>query len=43
MKKVMLAILDGVGLRDEVNGNAFLQAKKPTFDYLWNTFPLRTL
>lgn len=39
MKKVMLAILDGVGLRDEVNGNAFLQAKKPTFDYLWNTFP----
>lgn len=39
MKKVMLAILDGVGLRDEVKGNAFLQAKKPTFDYLWNTFP----
>ena len=38
MKKVMLAILDGVGLRDEINGNAFLQAKKPTFDYLWNTF-----
>ena len=39
MKKVMLAILDGVGLRDEVKGNAFLQAKKPTFDYLWNAFP----
>ena len=39
MKKVMLAILDGVGLRDEVNGNAFLQAKKTTLDYLWNTFP----
>ena len=39
MKKVMLAILDGVGLRDDVNGNAFLQAKKTTFDYLWNTFP----
>ena len=39
MKKVMLAILDGVGLRDEPKATAFLQAKKPTFDYLWNTFP----
>lgn len=43
MKKVMLAILDGVGLRNEIKGNAFLQAKKPTFDYLWNTFSHTTL
>lgn len=43
MKKVILTILDGVGLRDEVKGNAFKQAYKPTFDYLWNKYPHSTL
>ena len=39
MKKVVLAILDGVGMRDEIKGNAFKQANKKTFDYLWNNYP----
>ncbi len=39
MKKVMLAILDGVGIRDELKGNAFKQANKPCFDYLINKYP----
>ena len=39
MKKVMLAILDGVGIRDEVKGNAFKQADKPCFDYLISRYP----
>lgn len=43
MKKVVLAILDGVGLRNEKKGNAFYEAKKPTFEYLWNEFPHTTL
>ena len=38
MRKIILAILDGVGLREEVHGNAFKQANKPNFDYLWNTY-----
>ena len=42
MNKVILAIMDGVGLREQVHGNAFKQAKKPTFDYLWNTYPHTT-
>ena len=43
MKKVILTILDGVGLRDEIKGNAFIQASKPTFNYLWSSFPHATL
>lgn len=43
MKKVMLMILDGFGLRDEVYGNAVKQANKPNFDYLWNNYPHSTL
>lgn len=43
MNKVILAIMDGVGLREQEHGNAFKQAKKPTFDYLWNTYPHTTL
>lgn len=39
MKKIILAILDGVGLREEIHGNAFKQAKKPNFDYIWNNCP----
>lgn len=33
-----LIVLDGWGLRDEVNGNAIKMANTPNFDYLWNNF-----
>ena len=33
-----LIILDGFGLRDEVEGNAVAQAKTPNFDRYWNEF-----
>lgn len=39
MKKVLLTILDGVGLREETKGNAFYEAKTPNFDFLWNNYP----
>ena len=39
MKPVVLCILDGVGMRKEHHGNAFLTAKTPVFDSLWNTYP----
>ena len=39
MKKVVLAILDGVGHREETHGNAFLQSNKPNFDYLYERYP----
>lgn len=38
-KPLVLCILDGCGLRKEENGNAFLNAKKPTFDYLVENYP----
>jgi len=43
MKKVMLTILDGFGLRDEIIGNAVVQASKPCFNYLWSKYPHSTL
>lgn len=43
MKKVMLTILDGFGLRDEIVGNAVVQAHKPCFNYLWSEYPHSTL
>ena len=39
MKPIVLCILDGVGIRNEEHGNAFAQAKKPNFDFLWNKYP----
>ncbi len=39
MKKLILCILDGVGITDRVYGNAFKAAKKPNFDYLWDNYP----
>ena len=39
MKPIVLCIMDGVGIRNEIHGNAFLQAKKPNIDYLWNKYP----
>ena len=39
MKKVLLCILDGVGIREIDKGNAFKSAKHPNFDYLWGNYP----
>lgn len=39
MKKVLLCILDGMGLREEIKGNAFKQAQMPNFKYLWDNYP----
>ncbi|MEG2311253.1 MAG: 2,3-bisphosphoglycerate-independent phosphoglycerate mutase [Bacilli bacterium] len=38
MKPTILIILDGVGIRKEIVGNAFKQANKPTLDYLWSNY-----
>ena len=38
-KPIVLTILDGCGIRKETDGNAFANAKKPTFDYLWEHYP----
>jgi len=39
MKKTVLCILDGVGIRQESYGNAFNEAKKENFDFLWKNYP----
>lgn len=39
MRPILLAILDGFGLRDEIHGNAVKQANLPTFNYLWDNYP----
>ena len=39
MKLLVLCIMDGVGIREETYGNAFKEANKPNFDYLWNNYP----
>ena len=38
-KPIVLCILDGCGIRESSDGNAFKNANKPTFDYLWNNYP----
>ena len=38
-KPVILAILDGYGLRDEVHGNAVKLANNKNFEMLWNKYP----
>ena len=38
-KPTVLTILDGCGIRENSDGNAFKNAKKETFDYLWNKYP----
>lgn len=43
MKPIVLTIIDGFGLREEVHGNAMKQAKKVNFDQLWNQYPHSTL
>ena len=38
MKPIVLAIMDGVGLRDESFGNAYKLADTKTLDYLFNKY-----
>ena len=38
-KPIVLTILDGCGIRENTDGNAFHNANKPTFDSLWNKYP----
>lgn len=39
MKKLVLCILDGCGIRENPDGNAFKNANKPTFDMMMNKYP----
>lgn len=39
MKPLMLMILDGFGMREEIHGNAIKRANIPNFNYLWNNYP----
>lgn len=39
MKPVVLCILDGCGIREESDGNAFKNANKPTLDMLFKKYP----
>lgn len=39
MKPLVLCILDGVGINDNIKGNAYKQAKTPFLDNLFNTYP----
>ncbi len=39
MKKVILCILDGVGIREVKKGNAFFNSSKKNFSFLWNNYP----
>ena len=39
MKKVLLVILDGFGIRKEDKGNAIKSADMPTFNKLWDEYP----
>jgi len=37
--RLLLLILDGWGMRDEVRGNMIAQARTPNFDRLWSRYP----
>ncbi len=39
MKKIMLCILDGLGVTNNTKGNAFYNAKTPNIDYLLKNYP----
>lgn len=43
MKKILMVILDGMGLRNEEKGNAVKQAKMNNFLRIWNEYPHATL
>ena len=38
-KPLVLCILDGCGVREEKDGNAFANANKPTLDMLMEKYP----
>ena len=38
-KPVVLCILDGCGIREETDGNAFANANKPTLNMLFEKYP----
>ena len=40
---VLLIILDGFGYREECEDNAICQARKPHWDFLWQTYPHTTI
>ena len=40
MKKFMLIILDGFGIREETEGNAFANAKTPNLNNMFNDCPM---
>ena len=42
-KLVMLAIMDGFGIREETNGNAIKMANTKNLDYLFNHYPYTTI
>lgn len=39
MKKTVLIVIDGLGLRKETQGNGFALANTPTFDKLFKEYP----
>lgn len=39
MKKILMIILDGFGIREETHGNAIKQANMPFFNRIWNEYP----
>ena len=43
MRKVLLAILDGYGIREEVRGNAVKLANTKTLDNIFNNYETTTL
>jgi 2,3-bisphosphoglycerate-independent phosphoglycerate mutase len=40
---VLLIILDGFGYRENCDDNAICQARKPHWNFLWNTYPHTTI
>jgi len=43
VRPVLLIILDGFGYREECDHNAICQARKPHWNFFWNTYPHTTL
>src|SRR5687767_15644122 len=40
---VLLVILDGFGYREECDDNAICQARKPNWNFFWQTYPHTTV
>ena len=43
MKKILLCIMDGVGLSKDKKNNAVFSANTPNIDRLWNSYPCSAL